>query len=676
MEESYWELYQRILQSGRHAAQLAVFTFQWLLFADHRLSVDGVAAIASTVGFSDVDGESGSKPAQPSQVSISEIIDVCENLVVIKDDTFQFAHLSVREFLEGLPQRQVEAMAPEAGNGAIAVAYLRYFMWKANLKLSDISKSFGKPAAESNPGELCAKAAAELSRDDGRAIDIAATRWPYFVSCCPTMRSKSPLRGLLRQVLSNDRKFGEALGAFRFWCYFVRSRQCWVGKEVRCCACFPSSPAWLAIMLGWDETALVVLRMNPCSTGQVSTELGGLQPLQLPYDLRLKPCSTGQVSTELGGLASFQLPYDLRLKSCSNGQMSTELGGLRPLQLPYEYEKVGIAAALVSADVNFGDMISVKPHVRSQIDVISELLQGEYADVQRVVAGLRMTLREGHNDVLAVLTQYGKNVMKDGRAGALISACKAGKVEELTALLDYLEIASAGTCGRMLSAAVAQSRTAVVSFLLERFAKVGLITRDMLSRCLTLTITNHDEECARILREGGATRDPAAVMRAIKAGTPASSIVLIKAGYAVHGRYLLERVTALHLAVEAGFDRVVEALLDAGADPNTMDGRGSTALHRAAATGQKGCCRMLLAHARTDVLARDRQRKTALKTAAEKGQWGVAGLIRRRMQETLAEVTEVEGKNEADGVHCKSKAEDIAEALADVADMPCDEATD
>lgn len=69
--------------------------------------------------------------------------------------------------------------------------------------------------------------------------------------------------------------------------------------------------------------------------------------------------------------------------------------------------------------------------------------------------------------------------------------------------------------------------------------------------------------------------------------------------------------TALHAAAQQGCGEQLQALLDAGADPNQADAKGVTALHVAALYGHRQACSLLLAHgARLDV--RDIQQRTPL----------------------------------------------------------------
>ncbi|KAH8664515.1 hypothetical protein BX600DRAFT_464581 [Xylariales sp. PMI_506] len=132
LEGSYWEIFKQIQESGEHAAALAEFTFQWLLYAIKSISINEFAAIASSVVASGTD----------SGFSSAEIVDVCSNLVVMRSDSFDFAHLSVREFLERLPKREINTYLPDNGNARIAEACLNYLI--SQIK-SVIDNATGKP---------------------------------------------------------------------------------------------------------------------------------------------------------------------------------------------------------------------------------------------------------------------------------------------------------------------------------------------------------------------------------------------------------------------------------------------------------------------------------------------------------------------------------------------------
>ncbi|KAM0481785.1 hypothetical protein ACHAPX_003111 [Trichoderma viride] len=116
LEGSYWEIYKEIQESGEHAFELANFTFQWLLYAQESISLEALAVLACTKS----ESESG------TAFSSDEVLDVCSNLIVTRQNSFDFAHLSVREFFERLHNRDIHSYQSEISHAAIAAACLRY----------------------------------------------------------------------------------------------------------------------------------------------------------------------------------------------------------------------------------------------------------------------------------------------------------------------------------------------------------------------------------------------------------------------------------------------------------------------------------------------------------------------------------------------------------------------
>jgi len=75
----------------------------------------------------------------------------------------------------------------------------------------------------------------------------------------------------------------------------------------------------------------------------------------------------------------------------------------------------------------------------------------------------------------------------------------------------------------------------------------------------------------------------------------------------------------LGLAVRLGWQRMIEALLAAGADPNARDARGHGPLHAAAALGRAGALRLLIRHGASPALAApDGQTPLGLALAADR----------------------------------------------------------
>jgi ankyrin repeat protein len=88
-------------------------------------------------------------------------------------------------------------------------------------------------------------------------------------------------------------------------------------------------------------------------------------------------------------------------------------------------------------------------------------------------------------------------------------------------------------------------------------------------------------------------------------------------------------VTPLQSAAAARSMEIVELLLARGADPNSREGNGFTALHAAADNGQIEMVRLLLDHG-ADANARAENGKTPLGMAVAKSHAEVAQLLRER----------------------------------------------
>lgn len=105
LREHYRIIYQDILESAHSTSSIARKTFSWILAARRMLTVEEmIAAVAlDDEGFYHTD------------LDITRLLDICRNLVIVtsidyasKQMTFQMVHLSVREFLEELPEFSAE----------------------------------------------------------------------------------------------------------------------------------------------------------------------------------------------------------------------------------------------------------------------------------------------------------------------------------------------------------------------------------------------------------------------------------------------------------------------------------------------------------------------------------------------------------------------------------------
>ncbi|KAJ5502226.1 hypothetical protein N7463_005100 [Penicillium fimorum] len=111
--KSYEAIYKRIDSMGESTRRVAIQSFQWLLCAERTLSVSEFVAAM------------GMSSSQLSHVSARSIRDYCCSLVIIDNeaDTFHLAHLTVREFLETLPEFSIDE-----SNATVANRCLRLYL--------------------------------------------------------------------------------------------------------------------------------------------------------------------------------------------------------------------------------------------------------------------------------------------------------------------------------------------------------------------------------------------------------------------------------------------------------------------------------------------------------------------------------------------------------------------
>jgi hypothetical protein len=220
LEESYVEIYQQILDSGEHASQLAIFTFQWLLYAQKPIAIADFAQLASI-------------HLSPTLAHTPQnVLEVCQNLILSDDKgIFRFVHLSVREFLENLKEgklehRDVKYFLPGEGNAAIAsvsLAYLRTTMsLDINQKANDLLK--------------------ETQLDKNTVIkSYAVNYWPWHVSKSGQLRHSAPLSSNVRSFLVENK---DVAPTFTQWCNLVREVKD-VLPDIKKAAQHPPNPVFL-----------------------------------------------------------------------------------------------------------------------------------------------------------------------------------------------------------------------------------------------------------------------------------------------------------------------------------------------------------------------------------------------------------------------------------------------
>ncbi|KAK2769746.1 ankyrin repeat-containing protein [Colletotrichum kahawae] len=198
LEESYWEIYQQIQSCGDHAARLASFTFRWLLFAQKSIRPDGLAAIATSY-FSE--GRSN------HVYDAVNILDVCANLVTERGNMVAMAHLSVREFFEGISKRGVKDFAPEISHACLADACVYHLIRST----PELEKHF----TASNVAEFTNTILIE--RDD---IDYPSHNWHHHVLLSKDHRNTPGSRRILQLFLFENDHFTKM---FNIWCMTLQA---------------------------------------------------------------------------------------------------------------------------------------------------------------------------------------------------------------------------------------------------------------------------------------------------------------------------------------------------------------------------------------------------------------------------------------------------------------------
>ncbi|KAJ3567562.1 hypothetical protein NPX13_g6720 [Xylaria arbuscula] len=157
------ELYQEILDKiQRYSAEAdrvyAKSALAWLLCGRRRLSADEFLAAISTTD----------RPTEP--LSKNQVLQLCSNFVIFDStvDSFRFAHLSVREFLEGQPAYRTSTINSIAARCCLAVL------------MSD-----------------------DRTAQESYLVSYASCYWPLHCKDAADERESGPLQILLDEFLSN-----------------------------------------------------------------------------------------------------------------------------------------------------------------------------------------------------------------------------------------------------------------------------------------------------------------------------------------------------------------------------------------------------------------------------------------------------------------------------------------
>jgi ankyrin repeat protein len=590
LEGSYWEIYQEIQESGEHAAALADLAFQWLMYARNTLTTDVFACIASSTLPS----------GTASGFEAAEVIDVCANLIISRNGAFEFAHLSVREFLEGVHKRDVDNMLPARGNAAIAIACLRLLHSKIDLAIHKSTDEM--VSGKDTKDEPAAK-----------AVFYAAQYWVHHVCQSGDMRLKDPLADLIKTLLITEDPGADAQWIvsrkFRMWCQIMEGSELGPGsldfhetQLLRDSFADPPNPIWLACLYDWPEVVQFLYTARHKSIDAPRS----LHSFSIP-DANPRAAHDEQLSPLWYALLSRQLAL---MEIISSHCPST-------LQRSNVYKKV---MPLVQAAQN-GDEECTKILLKAKP-------RGLAAEAKAEAEAFCEAAGNGHLKILEMLLAHNGKLLSTAGPGAMCKACAGGHTDVATFLLDLGVATDRGMDFLYFSVPT----HGLLNLLLERGIGLG-----GLSKALTLSVSEDLEESAALLLSHGAQKEPAAVTRSVKEGCRNTAIRLIEAGYDISGRYLERRRAPLHYAAEQGYRDVAVALLSAGAPATTYDRDGKTPLHLAAAGGHDGCVELLLSRG-ADVLAEDAGGRVPLDLAEMRRHESAEAIIRNWMTKLMDEL--------------------------------------
>ena len=230
-------------------------------------------------------------------------------------------------------------------------------------------------------------------------------------------------------------------------------------------------------------------------------------------------------------------------------------------------------------------------------------------------------INNDHVECVKLLLRKGANVNARSSETALITAAKCGNqkcVELLIKAGADVNLTDTSGCTALIEAAKFGHETCL-ELLVKAGAKVNNVANEE-TALLQAALKGNDTSVHLLIQAGADVNishkdGDTALLRAVVVGDESSVNLLIKAGADVN-RALHHGDSSLYMAVRNHNDKCVKMLLEAGADVNIQRKiDGSTALMRAAETGQEGIVRYLI-QSGANVNVRNDNEITALMVAA------------------------------------------------------------
>lgn len=679
LEASYWEIYEKILVSGDMAARLAIFTFRWLLYAKETISIDAFAIIASIALTSDDSRDSDA-------LTRTEILDVCANLVVARDTSFVFAHLSVREFLERLQQRGLSTMDAMMSNEFIAHACIKHLQkvfaisekfFEKCVEEPDFSSlvdshcrpnydesSSSQPKDNPPPDEDDSSRKATDPSDDGVADQDELSGHPSFPFERPLIFERSKNRFTVDTYQASINSY-----ACKYWIHHVaQAREHQNGDKLATliqdfCTNAPEHRVGDSFVTWCKVMSEAKLRIDHSAQQDQYPDIVSVCS-ELPPNPMWLPCLYSWL--ELAeAFIGVNFP-GLNEKRYVPEGLST-YGYESPLTFSMTIDNVELVECLTRGYKIMSKALRVDSQRTNEkrIDPLARAVQKNDPKLVSLMLTLDYEGSDSHNDAfLAAVSQQSCEIMQllmdETRSfdavgsQALMQCCNYGLLQSFRFLLS--KGCATEPSERLLYAATFRNKSNIVKELLQHgFGQKG--------RSIALSMATADgyNEIAAMLAEQGAVKDNLSVIREILHECPDNATRLIYADFDIHGRYLGKRQTALHYAAERGFERVVSALLENGASVDVYDLDRCTPLHLAARKGRVACVRLLL-DSGADVLAEHRNGDWPLDVAEDCHHVLIETILRENMQRLLEQLqSQSKSKSSDPDIGDKSATEAIAE---------------
>lgn len=688
LEESYWEIYQEIREAGDHAFGLANFTFQWLLYAQESISIEALAVLASSESTSESE----------TAFSGDEVLDVCSNLIVTRQNSFDFVHLSVREFFERLSNRGIHSYQLEACHAAIAAACLRYLNMamvdnrgldlreKVMQNIKELQVTILVDIKNSNASGVSDEQEKEGGEDvqDGKAGEAGEDGGDARENGDASSQDKGTNEVEEPDERSEDGDIEDPAGQETKKDADKTAKKIakW-SKNMEDDDLIGRSAEILAVVSSDDDygqpseyaTTWVMYHIEKSFKHRLESPLANL----IKAFVLEKSGDSGDLAYKVS--RAFHVWSALMTKVVRDSEQSRELKWAArlppsPIWVVCQMNWIEVAEYLYNCSypgINDGRKmhtsereLDVNPLwyaiLSKKADLIDCLTKCN-ADANRVFIvdtydePIVTAARKNDTELITILSKQNYGGQKAAEE-AFVSAASGGCCESINLLLDLCLVSIEKAGHNALCSACAGGHLDAIKILLERgaptrrgghmlcravlhrkieatrFLLSQKIGFDVLSTALVIALSNSDETCADLLLEHGAKKDGLALVRAIRDKTAMTALKLIEAGYDVNGRYLDKRRTALHYAALSGQTRIVEALLGASADVNRVDANARTPLHLAALNGHVDCVQLLMKHG-ADVLCEDNQGKIPLDLAEEKNHVEVERAIREEMETML-----------------------------------------